>query len=245
MINKHLVSAALIIMVMIAVTACTSRDIATSASTATPDQSETSASGDAAAEAAAKAGSQLTVESKIVLESSISATETHSAMLATSNAAPTDIPTQFPSVTSTPTSSSTPAPYPYPFNKSLPLEWRGIFFGGKEGIIQIEKVWTGGRYSGNFYFAGNETTTLINGIIVEKINQFELSKWEQIERFNEDETVTHVRFVESSVIEGDPEVRLDGLYLATVNQEGVMRGLYFYNHETNEPFISFEFLLSE
>ena len=51
--------------------------------------------------------------------------------------------------------------------------------------------------------------------------------------------------MENSIIMGDPDGRLDRSYLAHVNEDGNMRGLYFYNTETFEPFHKLEYYFTE
>ena len=234
----------LILLGIVIVTSCRPEDTNTSSALAAPVQSTTSVS----QSTSDSTGHTVTAEAQALVEGAPSVAESETELLATETLAPTDIPTPVPSSTSTPEPSATVVQYPFPFNKPLPIQWEGKGFDeDKDQLFVIDKIWTGGRFSGNFHFPGEEpgeeVGNLLIGIIVEHIPEYELAKWEKIEGFGIDIGGTWIRFRESAIERGHDDD--NGQYLAHINEEGEMRGLFFWNHHTFEPFHTIEYYLLE
>jgi len=226
--NKHF-AAILILAGIIGATACSSGAVNKPAGASTSDQSGTVES----FQAVDNSGSFLTEDADAAPEEAISAAESQIASMVTDT----------PMASATPIAEPTPtplSPYNLPFSSPPPIQWEGKV-GDLESVIVIEKIVANGFFSGYLLEPTLGNQYAVNGKIVEEINEYELGKWEQIEGYNSEMGGTWIRFTNYSVLEGSGST--DQLFLAHINEEGFMKGNFFWNKNTYEPFDTFELFL--
>ena len=231
--NNH-IAAILILAGIIGATACSSEAENKPAGASTSGQSGTVESFQATDDSL----SLSTEEAGMAREESISATETLLTIMITDTQISS--PTLSPQPTPESTPTATPPTYHSPFSNPVPIQWEREV-GNLESVIVIEKIVGDGFFSGYLLEPTLGNKYAVNGKIVEEINEYELGKWEQIEGFNSEMGGTWIRFTNYSVLEGSGST--DQLFLAHINEEGFMKGNFFWNKNTYEPFDTFELFL--
>ena len=155
-------------------------------------------------------------------------------------------PTALPPSTATPTNTATFIPSDTPTNTPIAMQpdqtWEGVFNQHGLGyqldrypiVIQLEQV-RGRLLEGYLRWPLlDDTIITIHGELVQDFGNFtEQSKWEHIEGFKPNEEGTWFKFQEINLIQG-ANIVMSGWYYAHIDNEGIMRGVYFNANQT-EP----------